>query len=120
MTIAAGLICTDGIVIAADTQETGYMKTDVRKYQYCTNFTWTGAVMGAGHSDYADMCQQKILRRFAPAPSAPVPSIDDIEDYTLELFQRHFAPLNVYPEMERPEAHMLIAIQPRGNREIIA
>ena len=28
VTIAAGLLCTDGIVIAADTQETGYMKNE--------------------------------------------------------------------------------------------
>lgn len=114
MTIAAGLLCLDGIVIAADTQESGYMKNDAHKYQYVRVGSWCGAVMGAGTSMYADMYQQKFIRRFAPAHSAPVPTMEEIEDYALELFNRHAAPLSIYPERERPEAHMLIAIQPNG------
>jgi hypothetical protein len=112
VTIAAGLICSDGIVIAADTQATGHIKTDVHKYQYARTQTWIGAVMGAGDGDYADMCQQKIIERFAPAMTSPMPSREDVEDYALTLFDRHFAPLAHYPAAERPVAEMLIAIQP--------
>jgi hypothetical protein len=113
MTIVAGLLCLDGIVLAADTQEGGYLKNDVLKYQYARTATWLGAVMGAGSGEYADMCQQKILHRFAATEASPEPSLSDIEAYALELFHTHFAPLGVYPELERPDAKMIIAIQPR-------
>jgi hypothetical protein len=114
MTIAAGFVCSDGIVIAADTQETGYMKTEVCKYEFAMTDSWIGAVLGAGDAEYVEMCKQKMVWHFARSESSPVPSLEEMEDYALELFQRHFAPLSVYSARERPEAHMLIAIQPKG------
>lgn len=117
MTIAAGFVCEDGIVIAADTQATGYLKSDVRKYEYADAKTWMGAVLGAGDAEYVEMCRQKLLWRLAPNESAPCPRMEQIEEYCLELFERYFAPLSIYPAKDRPEAHMLIAIQPRHSKK---
>lgn len=120
MTIAAGFFCKDGLLIAADTQESGYMKSDVHKYEYIRTQSWIGAVLGAGDAEYVEMCKQKLLSRFATSDSAPVPSMAAIEDYVLALFDRHFAPLSIYPAKERPEAHMLIAVQPNEKNGSLA
>src|SRR5713226_8596853 len=75
VTIAAGFCCKDGMVIAADSQETtlGYMKGEKEKIRYCKMSAWSIAVVGAGDSTYVEMCMDKILYHFCRDETSPVP-----------------------------------------------
>ena len=118
MTIGAGFICKDGIVVAADTQETtgyaGYLKGEKLKIDYSKQNTWSIAIVGAGDSSYVEMCAQKILNSCAITENSPYPSTHELEAIAMEVFNRHFLPLSVYPAGERPIANMLIATQEKG------
>lgn len=120
MTIGAGFICKDGIVVAADTQETtgyaGYLKGEKLKIDYSQQGTWSIAIVGAGDSNYVEMCAQKILNSCAITENSPCPTVHEIEAIGMEVFRTHFLPLNVYPANERPIASMLIAIQEKNGR----
>lgn len=118
MTVAAGFLCEDGIVIAADTQETtvGYMKGERRKIDYYRMDEWSIAVVGSGEASYVDMCVQKVIRQFAREKNSPLPTLAEIEDCALLIFERHFAPLSIYSARERPEVQLLIAVQPTSTR----
>ncbi len=121
MTIGAGFICRDGIVIAADTQEStgyaGYMKGEKFKIDYSQQSTWSIAIAGAGDSNYVEMCAQQILRSCAITHDSPYPRFDVIQALGMEIFSRHFLPFSGYPRDDRPIADMLIAIQEKNGRQ---
>ena len=118
MTIAAGFICSDGVVTAADTQEsiTGFMKGNTQKILTVTTPDWQCSITGAGYSDYVEMAKQKLF--FSPSENGDHPAshndsgiLDYIEKRAIEIFKTNFAPLAVYPEQERPVAELLISAQ---------
>jgi 20S proteasome alpha/beta subunit len=124
VTIGAGFICKDGIVVAADTQEStgyaGYMKGEKFKIDYSEQREWSIAITGAGDSTYVEMCAQKILRSCAISENSPCPSYYGLENIAMEVFQRHLLPLAAYPTSDRPVAHVLIALQQKnGRKEVI-
>jgi 20S proteasome alpha/beta subunit len=120
LTIGAGFICKDGIVVAADTRESsgyaGFVKGEKSKIDFSHQNTWSIAITGAGDSSYVEMCSQKILNSCAITDNHPCPSVHEIEAIGMGVFTQNFLPLNVYPSNERPVAQMLVAIQEKNGR----
>src|SRR5438128_1271378 len=86
MTIALGLLATDSVVIAADSQETyfGGRKTDVEKI--LTGFHLKAeaeddagaiATSGAGESGYLDYIQEEIVAAFRDHPEETLPEFNN-------------------------------------------
>lgn len=92
MTIVAGFVCSDGIVICADSQESsGDYKFPVEKLLITESQDLQVVVGGAGHGPMIDMAAGQIsrmLRRRQPA------SYEDIEvaitDELVSLYEREF------------------------------
>jgi 20S proteasome alpha/beta subunit len=124
VTIGAGFICKDGIVVASDTQEStgyaGYIKGEKLKIDFSRQNTWSIAITGAGDSNYVDMCAQKVMNSCAITDNHPCPSFHELEAIGMDIFNKHLLPLHVYPANERPVAQMLIALnQKNGRTELI-
>ena len=118
MTVAAGFLCKDGIIVAADTQESygypGALKSEVLKIDHSQQSTWSIAIAGAGDSGYVQMCAQKILNSTAITENSPCPSVHTVESIAMEIFRNYMLPLSAYPTADRPTAHMVIATQPKN------
>lgn len=119
MTIAIGLIAQDGLVLAADTQETiqGLWKNDQGKILsaghsiigpipdvgYC-------AISGAGGGEYIDALARQMMERFlanppvathAEAQTAFAPVLEDFH-------AKHILPFGHYPRDDRPHLRLVI------------
>jgi len=71
MTIAVGVLASDGVVLAADTEYTwGYLKTSGEKIWTAEANGSAVAVAGAGGSDYVEAVSQELLDNFQAAPEA--------------------------------------------------
>jgi 20S proteasome alpha/beta subunit len=113
VTIAAGFVANDGIVLCADTQQTisGYIKTyDGKVHLYVSRgYEVTMAVAGAGTSDYIDTARSAITRDFTDHKTLP-----EIENYLrqelLKFFDEHLARWAYFPERERPTVELLIGV----------
>lgn len=113
MTIAAGFVANDGIVLCADTQQTisGYIKTydgKVRLY-VSPGYEVTMAVAGAGTTDYIETARSAIARDFPDHKTLP-----EIENYLrqelLKFFDEHLARWAYFPERERPTVELLVGV----------
>jgi hypothetical protein len=112
MTIALGLIADDGVVIAADRQETlGEQKTDQRKIESLWAMpVGSLLVSGAGNGPYLDSMTQRLYRCFG------VDGLewDEADDMTEKFRQTHAAfyseavlPFSGYQPYERPDYELL-------------
>lgn len=114
MTIAVGILASDGVVVAADSQETvqGYWKGNQGKVwwggQYSDLTKTKGrsagvcAVAGAGmRAGYIDALMQKFLRVFQGNPDVIQP--DEVERLfekeATKFHREHVAPYSDYPEV---------------------
>ncbi len=113
VTIIVGLCGNDGVVIAADSQETitGYIKNERGKIRttifHDTNNVF--AIAGAGSSDYIDTARDKALEGMG--------ELDDfgklkakLETNLLGFFHKHLAPWAYFPDNERPTVELLIGL----------
>ncbi len=65
MTIAVGFVCTDGIVLAADTKEVyGDQHTNVHKLEIIDSAECSGALAGSGYAYPVDYIAPKIKELF--------------------------------------------------------
>ncbi len=62
MTIAGGILCTDGAILCADTQETigDYSKHDTSKIRSFHSNVFTVVMTGGGDSDYLEQAFEMI------------------------------------------------------------
>ena len=112
MTIAIGLIANDGVVIAADRQET---EGDQKKEQRKIDTLWAGGigslvVSGAGNGPYIDSMTMRLQRAFA----SKVGTRSDNEEMTENFRATHAAfytaavlPFAGYQPYERPDYELL-------------
>jgi hypothetical protein len=117
MTIAIGFRCMDGLVVCADTQETiADIKTDtqkIRSFHYTDKFAVV--MVGAGSSDYVDNAIEDItdglglLRQFTW-----IDLYKNIKVSYLNFFDTALKPWAVYPQDERPDIGLILAIAIKG------
>lgn len=62
MTIAAGILCSDGIVLCADSEESGYIAKSQR--HKIDSFNNSALVVGAGMTDFIKMTTDKLFAEF--------------------------------------------------------
>jgi 20S proteasome alpha/beta subunit len=112
VTIAIGLSCNEGIVIAADSQETvsGYIKSHRGKVHTIIfpGFTVL-AFAGSGQSDYIDTAIEKAIDGLHDLKT--IPEIQQaLEENLLGFFDKHLARWAYFPENERPTVELLIGV----------
>jgi 20S proteasome alpha/beta subunit len=115
MTIALGILADDGLVLAADTEETygGYAKLDHGKIQPAAYFkdghgqvAWTA---GAGHSGYIDAFTQTLGLALAEGSRERRDPALTFKLALREFYADHVLPFAGYPAEERPDFESLIA-----------
>ncbi len=127
MTIAIGMLATDGAVVAADTQEsTGdYMKGAKGKMAcfYAHDGDWAESciIAGAGDSGYVQALIEELGQTYQAAdPKMPIFSMAKKSPASLQsefrgcikqFYKEHIIPFAAYPERKRPDVEMLIACQ---------
>jgi hypothetical protein len=115
VTIALGILASDGVVVAADTQETvqGYWKRKEGKIAVAETGEGSVLVSSAGRAGYADALTQTILKEFLIATkwsSGPL-------EKSIGKIVREFHRQNVVPYADVPEVQTLIAWQRTGQKQ---
>jgi hypothetical protein len=110
MTIAAGFVCKEGIVLGADSQETirGFTK-ELSKGKVETGIyaNFTIAFAGAGSSDYIRTAIQNV--EWGISKCKNVRELQkQLRERLLDFFNEHLAPWAYFPEHERPTVELLI------------
>ncbi len=127
MTIAIALSAHNGVVVAADTQEsTGdYMKGAKGKMAcyYARDKDWVESciVAGAGDSGYVQALIEELGQTYQAAdPNMQIHSMEkksppslqsEFRDCVKKFYKEHIIPFAAYPERKRPDVEMLIACQ---------
>lgn len=124
MTIALGVLCSDGIVLAADSEEsTGYaggVKTSSVKIATGISgapigYQVSAAISGAGRARYLDSAKDclimPVLGTYADNYDAVKASIDGSLG---EFYAKHVIPFASLPDHDRPEISLIIARQCAG------
>jgi 20S proteasome alpha/beta subunit len=113
----------DGVVLCADTQETipGYTKNSTEKIKIWPEENFTLAITGAGDGEIIETLSQRVkkaaMREFMPDNYLYGDRAKElIQDEILYFFERYLLP---YPEHERPDVALLIAIQCHHNRYLL-
>src|SRR4051812_14891279 len=116
MTIALAVVANNGLVIAADTQESydGFWKADQTKILPVFGPTRGSeekaqlVIGGAGNGDYIDAISQRLVETFVGAQSKEPKDIFLAMQQTLREFYREYViPLAIAPE-QRPHFGLLI------------
>lgn len=143
MTIAIGITAQDGIVIAADSQEsTGdYMKgakgkiscfysQDGKEGTFGGDSVDSLVVSGAGDSGYVRALGDELGKVFLTHPKLPVhamPAFADSVKETINLkfesclatfYKKHIIPFGSFPERKRPDVEMLFGVQRKTIRAL--
>ena len=111
MTIALGLICRDSVVLAADTEITGFVgKWRREKIRNCV---WTSkigiATVFAGTVEFAIMACDKVFSRLLDVTTPEVPSILNIIEGTIcEVYE---GPVAAFPGPDKPNFSLLLGIR---------
>jgi len=130
MTIALGLMARDGLVIAADTEETrGNMKVHRGKLSSVFSAVQDSGetrfrqcvVAGAGDGTNIDGISQKLIRCVYDGEAKSDNEIsNDFERIHQEFYGAHVLPFALYPEEQRPDFELLIGVQLPDLRLLLA
>lgn len=109
MTIAAGLLCSDGIVMCADTEVTaGDGKYNRQKIFQHENWL---LVSGAGWSDYIKMAFDKFCEKLI-RPENPVAARSAIEEILLEIYDNHIFKYSAFQHPDgTPNLALIVGIR---------
>ncbi|MHB8594944.1 MAG: hypothetical protein ACYDB3_11550 [Acidimicrobiales bacterium] len=116
MTIAAGILCSDGIVLCSDTEETisEERKINRAKMLVVQPQNWIVGLAGAGHSDWILAFIQGMGESFFDKIGNSRESIKkldrDLRVYAEDFFLKYIRAYAENPQ-HRPQVHMLICIQ---------
>jgi 20S proteasome alpha/beta subunit len=117
MTIAAGFVCSDGIVLCADTQETivGYTKNSTEKIRLWQDGGLNIAITGAGDTELIETISERIEHAlYSVYPSTgfwPSNRVRDIiQDEMSESFQKYILPYTQFSKDDRPWCELLILV----------
>ncbi len=119
MTIAIGLHAIDGMVVAADTQETlgSYKSTESKLLIANHESEKTGAIVitGAGDAGYLDCINQEICALFVRRKSWDSFSfLRTLKKHVIEFHHNHVVPFAAFPYDERPSLGIIIGAQIQG------
>ncbi len=124
MTIALGILANDGVIIAADTQETvGYSKLNQGKVAAFGHRRpdghWRQCLFsGAGPAVYIDACRDQFMKAFASEQSNADANIATIFDISVRDFhEQRIVPLARLPD-DRPYVQLILAVQDHQTVEI--
>lgn len=117
MTIAAGFVCSDGIILAADTQETivGYTKNSTEKIRIWGDQGLGIAITGAGDTDLIETIGPEIERAlyvdYAPKEVRFPEDVKAIIQNTMaDSFTKYIRPYASFPKDDRPWCELLVAV----------
>jgi 20S proteasome alpha/beta subunit len=116
MTIAIGLLCNEGLVIGADTEEVlgGYIKTSTEKMRVIEKDNYKLIITGAGESDFIDCFYDELEEALDESEPKDIKAIYKILRTTqLQYFRNHLAPYSSFPSDDRPNPDLLIALHIR-------
>lgn len=114
MTIALGILASDGLVVAADTHESyGYWKVTQGKLRGSLLHAESGAdtlfLTGAGDSHSLDAVMRRLQKVFSETPGQDSDQRHAAFDKALRQFYRDYIlPFARYPENERPGFELLL------------
>lgn len=118
MTIAVGILATDGVVIAADTQETvGSHKADESKILIANQGLERGkagamAVTGSGDAGYLDSLNQELCGAFLKKKTwQGATLLTKTKKIVREFHDDHIVPYARFPEHDRPQVNLVIGTQ---------
>ncbi len=131
MTIAVGLIASDGLVIAADRQEThgGFIKFDQGKVSAALTATTRDVktpsrccvLTGSGNGHHLDAVGDKLLRSIFKSEDKTDAEIDARFDGILkEFYAENILPFASYPDNERPDIQLLMGLDQPRNRLLVS
>ncbi len=117
MTIAAGFVCLDGIVLCADTQETitGYTKNSTEKIRQMCDQGLCVAITGAGDAELIETVGERIQRalfwEYSPRDMRMPDEVRDIIQKEISSsFERYIAPYAAFLRDDRPGCDLLIVV----------
>jgi len=124
VTIAVGILATDGIVVAADTQVgvTEYLKINRGKVAFgvqrsAQNGVSALAITGSGNSHYVEHLQHE----FIDGPHPPVAKAQEYFSERMQQFYRdHIIPFAGYGPAERPDVSLILAAKHRKSQILLS
>jgi 20S proteasome alpha/beta subunit len=116
MTICLGILTSDGVVIAADTEESyGVMKVHQPKIMTFDNAAGACAIAGAGDADYIDALSIQLGEVFVRQPRASDQAVlSNVRKQLWTFYRDHVIPFASYPEGDRPSMTLLMGLRRRG------
>jgi hypothetical protein len=111
MTIAAGFLCDDGIVVCSDTEHTGGSKLNRPKI-----FTVHDDLIlsGAGDSTSIKWVVEALERHYKNSPNFTINDVRaELERTLLKLYKTHIHPFYRGDDPDRPDADILAAVRDR-------
>ena len=110
MTIAAGVWCSDGLIICADTE----INQDNSKYERMKVFAhedWL-LVTGAGWFDYLKMAFDKLRARFqTERPNDSEAARKSVEEIVLEVYERNIGSVFNVGDPQSPSFDMIVGVR---------
>ena len=111
MTIAAGVRCTDGIVICADTEHTAGEGRYDRPKIFGNPQGWL-LVSGSGWADYIKMAFDKLCERLTEErPQNPADARKLVERVVLNIYQKNIASVFHVGESNSPEIYLIAGVR---------
>ena len=110
MTIAAGIVCADGIILCADTEHAD----DVRKFQAPKIHTIGEHTLltGAGTTDYIMMAAEKLRDEMKCAqPQNASDARDRVEELVHGIYTRHIFSFYEVSDPYRPQIQLIVAMR---------
>jgi 20S proteasome alpha/beta subunit len=104
MTVAAGFICSDGIILCADSEHSD----EISKFQRSKVFRLGKNLVltGAGHTSYIRMAFDKLSDKYRQGiPDTPSGARLALEEVALDIYANHIAPF--FEAGSRPYFHLL-------------
>lgn len=127
MTIALGVLASDGVIVAADTQETytGVFKVSERKILAAVYGApldgspilpkASFAVSGAGSATHLDALNQELCNLFSKTEPASVSELEpQLSRVIVNFNARHIAPFAAAPEYDRPSCSLVMGAAIKG------
>ncbi|MFY9790583.1 MAG: hypothetical protein WAJ99_05340 [Candidatus Sulfotelmatobacter sp.] len=122
MTIAVGILAHDGIVVAADTQETvGSHKADESKILIANqgleqDKAGAIALTGAGDAGYLDSLNQDLCAAFLKKKIwSPAALLTKSKNILKDFHNDHVVPYARFPEHDRPQVNLVMGAQFSNN-----
>lgn len=112
VTVIAGFVCCDGIVVAADTEHNSSVaKFQRKKIIYYEDADCAVRFAYAGHTDYTDMAIDK-MRRAISTSDKTLPGMQAAcEEVLLNVYGSHISPFFDMNDQNRPQILLLIAVR---------